>query len=88
MDDLAAAAHMSFSTFRQHYRTVPGMRPLQYQKQLRLQAARQMTLSRNVDAISASGLVGYESCSQFSREYSRFLESHLRGTSNVCVPPE
>jgi AraC-like DNA-binding protein len=73
MDDLAAAAYMSPSTFRQHFRAVTGMSPLQYQKQLRLQAARQMMLSQNVDASSAGGLVGYESSSQFSREYSRLF---------------
>lgn len=73
MDDLAAAAFMSPSTFRQHFRAVTGMSPLQYQKQLRLQAARQMMLSQNVDASSAGGLVGYESSSQFSREYSRLF---------------
>ncbi|WP_079997993.1 AraC family transcriptional regulator [Pseudomonas syringae] len=73
MDDLAAAAHMSPSTFRQHFRAVTGMSPLQYQKQLRLQAARHLMLSENVDASSAGGLVGYESSSQFSREYSRLF---------------
>ncbi|RMQ50430.1 AraC family transcriptional regulator [Pseudomonas cichorii] len=73
VDELAATAHMSPSTFRQHFRTVTGMSPLQYQKQLRLQAARQMMLSQNVDASSAGGLVGYESSSQFSREYSRLF---------------
>ncbi|MFW0885230.1 AraC family transcriptional regulator [Pseudomonas sp. PICF6] len=73
MDDLAAQAHMSPSTFRQHFRAVTGMSPLQYQKQLRLQAARQLMLSQNVDASSAGGQVGYESASQFSREYSRLF---------------
>ncbi|WP_430300069.1 AraC family transcriptional regulator N-terminal domain-containing protein [Pseudomonas frederiksbergensis] len=73
MDDLATHAHMSPSTFRQHFRAVTGMSPLQYQKQLRLQAARQLMLSQNVDASSAGGLVGYESSSQFSREYSRLF---------------
>lgn len=73
MDDLAATAHMSPSTFRQHFRSVTGMSPLQYQKQLRLQAARQLMLSEKVDASSAGGLVGYESSSQFSREYSRLF---------------
>ncbi|GFM86817.1 hypothetical protein PSCICO_22160 [Pseudomonas cichorii] len=56
-----------------HLRAATGMSPLQYQKQLRLQAARQMMLSQNVDASSAGGLVGYESSSQFSREYSRLF---------------
>ncbi|WLH43628.1 AraC family transcriptional regulator [Pseudomonas beijingensis] len=73
MDDLAAQAHMSPSTFRQHFRTVTGMSPLQYQKQLRLQAARHLMLTQNVDASSAGGQVGYESTSQFSREYSRLF---------------
>jgi len=73
MDDLAATAHMSPSTFRQHFRAVTGMSPLQYQKQLRLQTARHLMLSENVDASSAGGLVGYESSSQFSREYSRLF---------------
>lgn len=73
VDDLATAACMSPSTFRQHFRAVTGMSPLQYQKQLRLQAARQMMLSQNVDASSAGALVGYESSSQFSREYSRLF---------------
>ncbi|QXG38555.1 AraC family transcriptional regulator [Pseudomonas viridiflava] len=73
VDDLAASAYMSPSTFRQHFRAVTGMSPLQYQKQLRLQAARQMMLSQNVDASSAGGMVGYESSSQFSREYSRLF---------------
>ncbi|GFM81128.1 AraC family transcriptional regulator [Pseudomonas cichorii] len=73
MDDLAEHAHMSPSTFRQHFRAVTGMSPLQYQKQLRLQAARQLMLSQNIDASRASGLVGYESSSQFSREYSRLF---------------
>ena len=78
MDDLAATVYMSPSTFRQHFRAVTGMSPLQYQKQLRLQAARQMMLSQNVDASSAGGLVGDESSSQFSREYSRLFGEPLQ----------
>lgn len=73
MDDLAASVYMSPSTFRQHFRAVTGTSPLQYQKQLRLQQARQLMLNQSVDAASASGLVGYESASQFSREYSRLF---------------
>jgi AraC-like DNA-binding protein len=72
-DDLADRAHMSPSTFRQHFRTLTGLSPLQYQKQLRLQEARQLMLNQNLDAGSAGGLVGYESASQFSREYSRMF---------------
>src|SRR5687767_881332 len=72
-DDLADRAHMSPSTFRQHFRALTGLSPLQYQKQLRLQEARQLMLNENLDAGSASVRVGYESASQFSREYSRLF---------------
>jgi transcriptional regulator GlxA family with amidase domain len=73
VDELAERAHMSPSTFRQHFRAVVGTSPLQFQKQLRLQEARQLMLNQNIDASNASGLVGYESASQFSREYSRLF---------------
>jgi AraC-like DNA-binding protein len=72
-DDLADRAHMSPSTFRQHFRALTGVSPLQYQKQLRLQEARQLMLNEHLDAGSAAGRVGYESASQFSREYSRLF---------------
>jgi len=72
-DDLADRAHMSPSSFRQHFRALTGLSPLQYQKQLRLQEARQLMLNQNLDANSAAGQVGYESASQFSREYSRLF---------------
>jgi AraC-like DNA-binding protein len=64
---------MSPSTFRQHFRASTGTSPLQFQKQLRLQEARQLMLNQNLDASGAGGLVGYESPSQFSREYSRLF---------------
>jgi transcriptional regulator GlxA family with amidase domain len=73
VDELAGHAHMSPSTFRQHFRSITGMSPLQYQKQLRLQEARQLMLSQNLDAGSAGVRVGYESASQFSREYARLF---------------
>jgi AraC-like DNA-binding protein len=73
VDELAANAHMSSSTFRHHFRAVTGMSPLQYQKQLRLQEARQLMLNQNLDAGSAGVRVGYESASQFSREYARLF---------------
>ena len=73
IDDLALRAHMSPSTFRQHFRAVTGMSPLQYLKQLRLQDARQLMLNEDVDAGSAALRVGYESASQFSREYTRLF---------------
>lgn len=71
VDDLAARANMSPSTFRLHFRTITGMSPLQYQKQLRLQEARQLMLNQSIEASRAACLVGYESASQFSREYTR-----------------
>ena len=57
-DELADRAHMSPSTFRQHFRALTGVSPLQYQKQLRLQEARQLMLNENLDAGSAGGRVG------------------------------
>jgi AraC-like DNA-binding protein len=72
-DDLADRAHMSPSTFRQHFRALTGLSPLQYQKQLRLQEARQLMLNENLDAAAAAGRVGYESASQFNREYGRLF---------------
>lgn len=73
MDDLAARVHMSPSTFRLHFRSLTGMSPLQYQKQLRLQEARQLMLNQALDASSTAARVGYESPSQFSRDYSRLF---------------
>ncbi|WP_407636934.1 helix-turn-helix transcriptional regulator [Advenella kashmirensis] len=72
-DELAARAGMSSSTFRHHFRAITGMSPLQFQKQLRLQEARQLMLNQNLDAGHVGGLVGYESASQFNREYSRLF---------------
>ena len=73
VDELAATAHMSPSTFRQHFRALTGMSPVQYQKQLRLQAARQLMLNQDLDAGITAVRVGYESASQFSRDYSRLF---------------
>jgi len=73
MDELASMAHMSPSNFRQHFRAITGTSPLQYQKQLRLQEARQLMLNNDFDASTAAVRVGYESTSQFNREYSRLF---------------
>jgi len=73
VEKLAYRAHMSPSTFRQHFRDITGVSPLQYQKQLRLQEARQLMLNEDLDAGNAGGRVGYESASQFSREYCRLF---------------
>jgi AraC-like DNA-binding protein len=71
VDHLADLVHMSPSTFRHHFRAVAGMSPVKYQKQLRLQEARQLMLNEELDAGVAALRVGYESASQFSREYGR-----------------
>ena len=64
---------MGVSTLHHHFRALTAMSPLQYQKQLRLQAVRGRMLMDGLDAASAAFEVGYESASQFSREYSRFF---------------
>jgi AraC-like DNA-binding protein len=64
---------MSPSTFRQHFRAVSGTSPLQYLKHLRLQAARQLMMNEGLDAGSTALRIGYESASQFNREYSRLF---------------
>ena len=71
VDDLATQAGMSSSTFHHHFRSMTALSPLQYQKQLRLQEARRLMLTEHLDAAAAAFQVGYESPSQFSREYSR-----------------
>jgi AraC-like DNA-binding protein len=71
--EIAAEAGMSTSALHEHFRAVTGLSPLQYQKQLRLQEARRLILSRAMDAASAGHEVGYGSPSQFSREYARLF---------------
>jgi AraC-like DNA-binding protein len=73
VDDLAEIAGMGVSTLHHHFRVLTAMSPLQYQKHLRLQAARGRMLMDGMDAASAAFEVGYESASQFNREYSRFF---------------
>jgi AraC-like DNA-binding protein len=73
VEDLAHIAAMSVSTFHHHFRMLTAMSPLQYQKQFRLQAARGRMLLGGLDAASAAFEVGYESASQFNREYNRFF---------------
>jgi AraC-like DNA-binding protein len=75
IEELARLAHMSVSSFHQHFKSVTSMSPLQYQKALRLQEARRLMLSTIMDAGTASRQVGYVSASQFSRDYSRFFGS-------------
>ena len=71
--DLARLANMSPSAFHLHFRQVTNMSPLQYQKQIRLQEARRILSIETADAASVAFKVGYESPSQFSREYRRLF---------------
>lgn len=73
MDELASIAHVGVSTLHHQFRALTSMSPLQYQKTLRLHAARKRMLLGGLDATSAAYEVGYESVSQFNREYSRLF---------------
>jgi AraC-like DNA-binding protein len=73
VEELAAMARMGVSTLHHQFRSLTAMSPLQYQKQLRLHVARERMLNQGLDAASAAFEVGYESASQFNREYSRFF---------------
>lgn len=88
IDDLARQVNMSTSTLHHHFRALTAKSPLQYQKWLRLNEARRLMLTENQDASTAAFEVGYESPSQFSREYNRLFGapplrdiSHLRNSS-------
>ena len=73
IEEVASLSGMSASSLHQHFREATAMSPLQYQKQLRLQEARRLILTRSLDAATAGHSVGYESPSQFSREYKRLF---------------
>jgi AraC-like DNA-binding protein len=87
VEDLARIAGMGVSTLHHHFRALTAMSPLQYQKQLRLHAARERLLMDGLDAASAAFEVGYESASQFNREYSRFFgQPPMRDIRNLRSP--
>ncbi len=69
VEELPEVARMGISTLHHHFRALTAMSPLQYQKQLRLVAARERMLIEGLDAASAAFEVGYESPSQFNREF-------------------
>lgn len=73
VERLAALAGMSPSSFHQHFRNVTSLSPLQFQKHLRLIEARRLMMSEGASASSAAFAVGYESVSQFTREYARLF---------------
>ena len=94
VEELAARVQMSAATFHHHFRQLTAMSPLQYQKWLRLNEARRLMLNEHQDVSSAAFNVGYESPSQFSREYSRLFGvppkrdmAALRGRAGVSDPP-
>ncbi len=83
---------MNSSSLHEHFRRVTGMTPLQFQKQLRLQDARVLMLIEDMDATTAAFSVGYESASQFNREYRRRFGAppgrdiaSLRGSRGIAL---
>ena len=90
VETLAREAGMSLSTFHHHFKQLTAMTPLQYQKQLRLNEARRLMLSQRLDASTAAFRVGYESPSQFSREYRRLFgvppSRDVAGLRSVAEP--
>jgi AraC-like DNA-binding protein len=87
LEDLAKIAGMGVSTLHHHFRALTAMSPLRYQKQLRLQAARERMLMDGMDAASAAFEVGYESATQFNREYSRlFGQPPMRDIRTLRAP--
>jgi AraC-like DNA-binding protein len=91
VEALAEIAGMGTSTLHHHFRALTAMSPLQYQKQLRLQAARMRMLVDGLDAASAAFEVGYESASQFNREYNRMFgqppSRDIRMLRSAGAPP-
>lgn len=88
IERLAAEVGMSPSSLHEHFRAVTAMTPLQFQKQLRLQDARSLMLVRDIDATTAAFHVGYESPTQFTREYRRhFGEPPARDIARLRASP-
>jgi AraC-like DNA-binding protein len=87
IEDLADLVNMSVSSLHHHFKAVTAMTPMQYQKQLRLQEARRLMLVDRLDVGTAGHRVGYQSPSQFSREYSRLYGmSPLRDVEGMRTP--
>jgi AraC-like DNA-binding protein len=75
---------MSVSSFHHHFKAVTALSPLQFQKRLRLQEARRLMLSEDIDAASAGYRVGYDDASHFNREYRRlFGEPPMRDVERL-----
>ncbi len=89
IERIAEEARMSTSSLHEHFREITNMSPLQYQKQLRLQEARRLILTQAMDAATAGHRVGYDSPSQFSREYRRqFGAPPLKDVSRLRADPD
>ncbi len=87
VEELAQVSGMAISTLHHHFRALTAMSPLQFQKQIRLQAARARMLADDVDAATVAFEVGYESASQFNREYSRlFGQPPIRDVRTLRSP--
>ncbi|MDQ1212502.1 AraC-like DNA-binding protein [Pantoea anthophila] len=93
IDQLASSVGMSISSLHHHFKAVTAMTPMQYQKQLRLNEARRLMRVETPDAGTAGYRVGYQSASQFSREYRRLCgqsparDSRQQAVSAETVPP-
>ncbi|MFT3784846.1 MAG: AraC family transcriptional regulator [Tepidisphaeraceae bacterium] len=84
IDEVASELGMSVSSFHAHFKAVTAMSPLQFQKQLRLQEARRLMVSEDLDAGEAGFRVGYEDQSHFSRDYKRqFGEPPMRDVERL-----
>lgn len=87
VEELARIAGMGVSTLHHHFRALTALSPLQYQKQLRLHSARERMLVDGLDAASAAFEVGYESATQFNREYRRFFgQPPMRDVRTLRLP--
>lgn len=93
IDDLAAVADMSVSTFHAHFKGATQMSPLQFRTQIRLQEARRLMVADGLGAAEAGFRVGYESPSQFSRDYGRLFAAppkrdvaRMRGIAPGVMP--
>jgi len=84
IEELANKVGLSTSAFHSHFRSTTAMSPLQFQKRIRLNEARRLMLTEQIDASRAAFKVGYESPSQFNREYSRqFGAPPMRNIKNL-----
>jgi AraC-like DNA-binding protein len=90
IDAMAAVAGMSVSVFHRRFKAVTSVTPLQYQKHIRLHEARRRLVTEHAEAATVGYAVGYESASQFSREYRRLFGAPPRrdaDTLQMIVEP-